>query len=132
MARDDSGWVVGFHAVLAGLEGDRPAEQLWLQDGCRDGRLRRLEAVARESGVPVRRVPRRRLDEVAGGQPHNGCALRAAPVRLATLETVVRPAGEPAEQKRGHRVNTERPGNRQGDQRSYPGWGFDLVPLGIQ
>jgi 23S rRNA (guanosine2251-2'-O)-methyltransferase len=96
MPRDDSGWVVGFHAVLAGLEGDRPAEQLWLQDGRRDGRLRRLEAVARESGVPVRRVPRRRLDEVAGGQPHNGCALRAAPVRLATLETVVRPAGEPA------------------------------------
>jgi 23S rRNA (guanosine2251-2'-O)-methyltransferase len=92
----DTGWVVGYHAVLAGLEGDRPAEQLWLQDGRRDGRLRRLEAAARESGVPVRRVPRRRLDELAAGQPHNGCALRAAPVRLATLDGLIRPPGEPA------------------------------------
>lgn len=91
----DSDWIVGFHAVLAGLEGDRSAEQLWLQEGRHDGRLRRLEAVARDRRVAVRRVPRRRLDEVAAGQPHNGCALRAAPVRLAGIDDIVAPGDQP-------------------------------------
>jgi 23S rRNA (guanosine2251-2'-O)-methyltransferase len=91
----ETDWIVGFHAVVAGLEGDRSAEQLWLQDGRRDGRLGRLEAMARSRGVPVRRVPRKRLDDIASGQPHNGCALRAAPVGLVTLDELVRPEGEP-------------------------------------
>ena len=90
-----SEWIVGFHAVLAGLEGDRGVEQLWLQEGRHDGRLRRLEAVARDRRVAVRRVPRRRLDEVAAGQPHNGCALRAAPVRLSGIDEIVAPDDEP-------------------------------------
>ena len=89
----DLDWIVGFHAVLARLEAGRPVELLWLQDGRRDARLGRLEAIARESGVPVRRVPRRRLDEVAAGQPHNGCAVRAAPVALRELSDLVRPEG---------------------------------------
>jgi len=33
---NDLQWIVGYHAVLAGLEGNRPVEQLWLQDGRRD------------------------------------------------------------------------------------------------
>jgi 23S rRNA (guanosine2251-2'-O)-methyltransferase len=92
----DLDWIVGFHAVLARLEAGRPVELLWLQDGRRDSRLGRLEAVARDRGVPVRRVPRRRLDEVAAGQPHNGCAVRAAPVALHAVADLVRPEGEPA------------------------------------
>jgi 23S rRNA (guanosine2251-2'-O)-methyltransferase len=91
----DSGWVVGFHAALAALESGRPVEQLWLQDGRRDGRLGRLEAAARERGVPVRRVPKRRLDEVSAGQPHNGCAMRAAPVALRSVDELVAADGEP-------------------------------------
>lgn len=92
----DSGWIVGFHAVLAGLEAGRSAEQLWLQDGRNDGRLGRLDAAARKRGVPVRRVPTRRLNEIAEGQPHNGCALRAAPVALKDVDELIRPEGEPA------------------------------------
>jgi 23S rRNA (guanosine2251-2'-O)-methyltransferase len=92
----DSDWIVGFHAVLARLEADRPAEQLWLQQNRRDARLARLEVLARDRGVPVRRVPRRRLDGLAGGQPHNGCALRAALIGLHTLDELVRRQGEPA------------------------------------
>jgi 23S rRNA (guanosine2251-2'-O)-methyltransferase len=92
----ESDWIVGFHAVLARLEAGRPVELLWLQDGRSDSRLGRLAAEARERGVPVRRVPRRRLDEVAAGQPHNGCAVRAAPVALRVVSDLVRPDGEAA------------------------------------
>ena len=91
----ESEWVVGFHAVLAVLEADRPVELLWLQDGRRDGRLAKLEGLARDRGLSLRRVPKRRLDEVASGHPHNGCALRSAPVELRTIEELIRPEGEP-------------------------------------
>lgn len=94
MTESDSEWIVGFHAVLAVLESDRPVELLWLQDGRRDGRLSRIETVARRRGLALRRVPKRRLDEVAPGQPHNGCALRSAPVELQTLDSLIRPDGE--------------------------------------
>ena len=92
----DSEWVVGFHAVLAVLEANRPVELLWLQDGRRDGRLAKIESIARDRGLPLRRVPKRRLDEVAPGHPHNGCALRSAPVELGTIDGLVRPDGDPA------------------------------------
>jgi len=92
----ESEWVVGFHAVLAVLESDRPVEVLWLQDGRRDGRLAKIETAARKRGLPLRRVPKRRLDEVALSRPHNGCGLRSSPVELQTLDRLVRPDGEPA------------------------------------
>lgn len=92
----DSEWVVGFHAVLAVLEANRPVELLWLQDGRRDGRLAKIEGIARDRGLSLRRVPKRRLDEIAPGQPHNGCALRSAPVELKTIDDLIRPDGEPA------------------------------------
>ncbi len=92
----DSEWVVGFHAVLAILEANRPVELIWLQDGRRDSRLGKIERIARDRGLPLRRVPKRRLDEVALGHPHNGCALRSAPVALRGIEEIIRPDGEPA------------------------------------
>lgn len=96
MTESDSEWIVGFHAVLAVLEADRPVELVWLQDGRRDPRLGRIETVARARGVSLRRVPKRRLDEITPGRPHNGCALRSAPVELGAIDDLIRPEGETA------------------------------------
>ncbi len=89
-------WVVGFHAVLAALESDRPADAVWVQRDRRDQRTRRVVGSARERGLPLSFVPRARLDEVAGGVPHNGCAVRVSPVGFAELEDVVAPEGNPS------------------------------------
>lgn len=96
MTESDSEWIVGFHAVLAVLESGRPVELVWLQDGRRDPRLGRVETVARARGVTLRRVAKRRLDEIAPGRPHNGCALRSAPVALGAIDDLIRPEGEAA------------------------------------
>lgn len=92
----ESEWVVGFHAVLAVLEAKRPVELVWLQDGRRDSRLGKIERIVRDRRLSLRRVPKRRLDEVALGHPHNGCALRSAPVALRGIDEIIRPDGEPA------------------------------------
>lgn len=88
-------WVVGHHAVAAALEAGRPADLLCLLDGRRDRRARELQDAARRRGVPVKLVGRAKLDELAGGVPHNGCALRAAPVGWRGLEDVIAREGEP-------------------------------------
>jgi len=92
---DEAIWLVGFHAVLGALESDRPVEVVWLQQGRRDGRARRMEEAARRRGVPVRVVPRARLDRLAGGGAHTGCAARVGAVAWAAVRDVVAPEGRP-------------------------------------
>jgi 23S rRNA (guanosine2251-2'-O)-methyltransferase len=77
-------WVVGFHAVLAALEGGRSrVEVVWVADGLSGARARQLLDAVRASGVRYASVPRRRLDLVAGGVAHNGVAVRLAPAPLS-------------------------------------------------
>jgi 23S rRNA (guanosine2251-2'-O)-methyltransferase len=92
---DDAVWLVGFHAVLGALEGDRPVEVVWLQQGRRDGRARRVEAAAHRRGVPVRVVPRARLDKLADGGAHTGCAARVGAVAWCAPGDLVAPDGRP-------------------------------------
>lgn len=90
------GWLVGFHAVLGALQEGRSVDVLWLQRGRRDARVEKLRAVAAGRGVPVTLVGRERLDRVAGGVPHNGCAARTVELAPVPLEAILRPEGEPA------------------------------------
>lgn len=89
-------WIVGVHGVLAALEGGRPVDLVWLQQGRRDRRMAAVAEAARQRGVPVRSVPRARLDEVAAGGPHTGCAARSAPIAFRSLEELVAPSGAPS------------------------------------
>ena len=91
----DDRWIVGYHAVLGVLEGDRPVDLVWIQDGRRDRRTRTVVARARARGVEVRFVPVSKLAEAAGSTPHNGCAARTAPVGFRDIESVVAPEGTP-------------------------------------
>jgi len=87
-------WVVGFHAVLSAVQGDQPVELVWVQRGRRDARTHKVVAAARERNLILELVPRAKLDRVAEGCPHNGCAVRTAPVGFVDLDTVIRPEGE--------------------------------------
>jgi len=92
----DADWVVGYHAVLGALESPRSVEVVWLQKGRRDKRLQRLLDTARARGVITRWVARDRLDRLSGEAPHNGCAVRCAPVELTQLHDVIVPDGIPS------------------------------------
>jgi len=95
MRDDGPGWLIGFHAVAGALEAGRPADLLWLQDGRRDRRAHQLAEAARRRQVPIRWVPRGRLDELAGGVPHNGCALRCAPLGWRALDELITASDRP-------------------------------------
>lgn len=88
-------WIVGFHAVLGVLEAERPVDAVWLQRGRRDSRMEKIHTIALARGVPITLVQRSRLDRVAGGAPHNGCAARTVALSPVPLETFLRPEGQP-------------------------------------
>ena len=90
----DDLWTVGFHAVLGVLESSQPVDVLWIQKDRRDRRMQRIRTAARSRGVRFDLVPRTRLDGVAGGVAHNGCAVRCAPVAFVELDDLVRAEGE--------------------------------------
>lgn len=75
--------ISGIHAVQAVLE-RRPQSvvTLWLDEERSDRRLRALEAQAAAAGVAVRRVPRRRLDKLAGEARHQGAVARCQSLPL--------------------------------------------------
>lgn len=88
-------WTVGFHAVLAVLESDQSVDALWLQQDRRDQRAKKIIAAARRRGIRWDAVPRARLDRVAEGVVHNGCAVRSAPVDFVDLEDMMALEGAP-------------------------------------
>jgi len=92
----DELWTVGFHAVMAVLESERPVDVLWLQKDRRDRRMQRIRELARSRGVRYDLVPRARLDGVAGGVAHNGCAVRSSPVAFVEIDELVQAADEPS------------------------------------
>jgi 23S rRNA (guanosine2251-2'-O)-methyltransferase len=87
-------WVVGFHAVFVALEQQRSrVEVVWLADGLAGPRARQLLEAARAAGVRYATVPRRKLDQVAGGVAHNGAAARLAPAPFTDPEALLEQAG---------------------------------------
>ena len=92
----DTLWIVGFHAVRGVLESDRPIDALWLQQDRRDSRMKKIRRAAQLRGIRFDLVPRARLDRVAGGSAHNGCAVRSAPIDFVPLDSVVATAAVPA------------------------------------
>lgn len=83
--------VYGFHALLARIRHRADSiEQILVDRGRRDPRLKRLLAVAREKQLPVEFVEARKLDEVAQSRRHQGVvAVVDAGVRPGTLGEVM-------------------------------------------
>ena len=89
-------WIVGFHAVLAVLESEPPGRVAVAPGRPPDAVSASSKALPEPVAWLCEGFRKRRLDEVALGYPHNGCALRSAPVGLRDIDDLIRPDGEPA------------------------------------
>ena len=88
--------IVGRNAVREALRAGRDMEKLLVSRGEATGSLREILALAREKGVVVQAVDRRRLDEMA--ENHQGVAALASMYAYSTLEEILalaREKGEP-------------------------------------
>ena len=86
--------IVGRNAVREALRAGRDMEKLLVSRGEATGSLREILALAREKGVVVQEVDRRRLDEMA--ENHQGVAALASMYAYSTLEEILALARERA------------------------------------
>lgn len=76
----DSGIIVGINAVKTRLRIDDGLRRLSMREGKLSKRLAELEALARDRGCPVIRVPAAELDRISD-LPHQGVALEVDPIK---------------------------------------------------
>lgn len=86
--------VLGRNAVTELLRGGRQVECVYLCDDEKGGPIGRIVAMARDAGVPVKRVTMKKLDTLSGGLPHQGVAALAAAFSYVSLEDILERAGD--------------------------------------
>lgn len=71
--------IFGLHAVMGALERDHTSiEQLWVDRGRRDERMRSVIAAAKSARITIEFVKREDLDGLAGDAQHQGVIARGA------------------------------------------------------
>ena len=80
--------VAGRHPVLEALKTGRTINKLLVSEGAEGGSLNEVLARARENQIVVQRVPKAKLDVVAG-KGHQGVAAYVSPQEYADLEDVI-------------------------------------------
>ena len=85
--------VVGRNSVSQALDSGRQAECLIIANGA-DSRVNPLVAKAKKNGIPVRYVPKQKLDDRVGNINHQGVALIACAAQYSELSDIIGNAGE--------------------------------------
>ncbi|MES9940127.1 MAG: 23S rRNA (guanosine(2251)-2'-O)-methyltransferase RlmB [Candidatus Thiodiazotropha sp. 6PLUC2] len=73
---DQHSWVLGLHAVKAALQQKTAAEELLVDGGRRDIRIREVLSLAEAVGIKCHSLTGKRLDEQVQDTRHQGVALR--------------------------------------------------------
>jgi 23S rRNA (guanosine2251-2'-O)-methyltransferase len=89
-------FVYGNWAIVETMRaGRRKIEHLVLADGVDEkGTTAEIVAMAQELKVPIKRMPRRILDDLANGGNHQGAALRVGPYPYADFDDILKTAAE--------------------------------------
>lgn len=96
--REDENTVLGRNAVIELLRGSREVECVYICDEvpARGQPISRIVAMAKERGVPVKKVDAKKLDALSNGLPHQGVAALAAAFSYSTVDGLfARAGGEP-------------------------------------
>jgi 23S rRNA (guanosine2251-2'-O)-methyltransferase len=93
-----SEYIVGKNPVLEALRSGRSINKIWIAEGSQKGVTGQITALAKEAGVTVQIVPRKKLDQVAEGESHQGVLAYIAAYDYVELDEILRRAessGEP-------------------------------------
>ena len=88
----DENVVVGRNPVFELLKSGKNIEKLYLQRGEREGSVTKIFSMAKERGVTIVEVDKRRLDELSAGNAHQGVAAIASAIEYVSVEDIVNAA----------------------------------------
>lgn len=85
---DTTDFVFGYHAVMDALAANR-GNKLFLQENRKDGKITAMKELAAQKGVPVKWVPKSKLDQLTEQQVHQGMVLGVSPFEYLTLSELL-------------------------------------------
>lgn len=91
-------WIAGRHPVMEALRSQRPVHKIWIAEGAAKHQTAPIVQAAKEAGVPVQFVDKRKLDQMVAGVNHQGVAAQSAAWDYADVEDMLAAAeakGEP-------------------------------------
>lgn len=91
---EDESVIVGRNPVMELLKSGRDVEKLYIQKGEREGSITKIFAEAKKRGIVISEVDKKRLDELAFGNAHQGVAAVASSVEYKSIEEIVAIARE--------------------------------------
>lgn len=89
--------IAGKHPVLEALRSGRSIHKIWIAEGAQKN-AGSIIAEARNAGIVVMTVDKRKLDAMAGDVAHQGVIAQAAPFPYAEVEDLLEKARERGEQ----------------------------------
>jgi 23S rRNA (guanosine2251-2'-O)-methyltransferase len=90
-------YVIGRNAVSELLKSERDIDKIYVKKGERTGSITVIAAEAIRRSIPLIEVENSKLDQMAGGQPHQGVIASAALKEYATVEDMLALAEERGE-----------------------------------
>ncbi|AMA74471.1 MULTISPECIES: 23S rRNA (guanosine(2251)-2'-O)-methyltransferase RlmB [Aneurinibacillus] len=93
-----SEYIVGKNPVLEALRSGRSINKIWIAENSQKGAANQVIALAKKAGVTVQIVPRKKLDQAAEGESHQGVLAYVAAYDYVELDEILHRAetsGEP-------------------------------------
>lgn len=89
--------VAGRNPVIELLKSGRTVEKLFVAKGSTEGSISVIMSMAREKGIVISEVDRKKLDSLAGGSSHQGVAAQVTPYSYFTVEDMLKEAEDKGE-----------------------------------
>lgn len=89
-------WIAGRNPVLEALRSGRDINKLWVQEGAQKGSMQQILNKAKEAGIPVQLVPKRKIEQVVP-ENHQGVAASVAAYQYAEIDDLFAKANESGE-----------------------------------
>lgn len=94
---EDQEWIAGKHSLLEALRAGRTINKIWVAEGAQKHLTQPILAEAKNRGIVVQFVDKRKLDQMAPGMQHQGVVAQAAPYAYVEVEDLLARAAERGE-----------------------------------
>lgn len=94
---EDQEWIAGKHSLLEALRAGRTINKIWIAEGAQKHLTQPIISEARNRGIIVQFVDKRKLDQMAPDLQHQGVVAQAAPYAYVEVEDLLARASERGE-----------------------------------
>ncbi|MCM3703420.1 23S rRNA (guanosine(2251)-2'-O)-methyltransferase RlmB [Paenibacillus macerans] len=94
---EDQEWIGGKHSLLEALNAGRTINKIWVAEGAQKHLTQPILAEAKNRGIVVQFVDKRKLDQMVPGLQHQGVVAQVAPYAYAEVDDLLAAAREQGE-----------------------------------